>query len=172
MLAGWMLYVSNPTNPRVTSRLYYINADINALKYDDGYVYAVGGVDSELSVRATSNSFTTKIPVSNGRLNTNGITYGFHQGFVSTDVETTANIILVTSSKEGSLTVYNKSNLEIVEEIPYADLRSVALKDDKIAVLDGSKGVSILNQNYNVIREISIDTDFGIVKRTIDFFRK
>lgn len=164
-----VINISDPTNPRVTSRLYYSNADINAIKYDNGYVYAVGGVDSELSVRATSNSFIAKVPVSNGRLNTSGITYGFHQGFVSTDVETTDSTILVTSGKIGSLTIYNKSDLEILEEIPYADLRSVALKDDKIAVLDGSKGVSILDQSYNVVREISIDTDFGIAKRTIDF---
>ncbi|PCJ94866.1 MAG: hypothetical protein COA50_10815 [Flavobacteriaceae bacterium] len=164
-----IINVSDPTNPRVTSRLYYSNADINALKYENGYVYAVGGVDAELSVRATSNSFLAKIPVSNGRMDTGNISYGFHQGFVSTDVETTATTILVTSGKDGSLTVYNKSDLEILEEIPFADLRSVAIQGDKIALLDGSKGVSILNQNFDIIREIPIDTDFGIAKRTVDF---
>lgn len=42
-----IVYVGDPTNPSLTSRLYYTNADVNALEYNDGYVYAVGGVDSE-----------------------------------------------------------------------------------------------------------------------------
>ena len=52
-----IIYVGNPHSPRVTSRLYYSNADINALQYENGYVYFVGGVDSEASVRATTNLF-------------------------------------------------------------------------------------------------------------------
>lgn len=164
-----VINVSDPTSPSIASRLYYSNADVNAIKYDNGFVYAVGGVDAELSARATSNSFLAKIPVNNGRMDTGNVTYGFHQGFVSNDVETTDNTILVTSGKEGTLTVYNKADLTILNEIPYADLRSVALKDNNIALLDGSIGVSILDQNYNVVRDIAIDTDFGVAKRTLDF---
>ena len=73
--------------PRVTSRLYYSNADINSVEYNDGYVYAVGGVDAEKSITATSNAFVAKIPVSGGRMNTSAIIYGFQEGFNSTDIE-------------------------------------------------------------------------------------
>lgn len=165
-----VINISDPTNPRVTSRLYYSNADINSVTYDNGYVYLVGGVDAELSVRATSNSFIAKVPVSGGILNRDDIVYGFHQGFVSTDVAATANTILVTSGSNGALTVYDKNTLEILNEIAFSDLRSVALNDDKIAVLDGSQGVSFLDASYNVISDIAIDTDFGIAKRTLDFY--
>ncbi|MEE9361027.1 MAG: hypothetical protein V3U92_00345 [Cellulophaga sp.] len=161
--------VSNPNKPRVTSRLYYSNADINALKYKDGYVYAVGGVDSETSVRATANSFVAKIRATNGRLNLSGIQYGFQEGFVGTDLEVTANTIMVTSGKDGFFTIYDKNTAEIIEEYSFLDLRSVALKEDKIALLDGSVGVHILDQNYAVTNVINIDTDFGIAKRTIAF---
>ena len=165
-----VINVSDPTNPIVTSRLYFKNADINALKYDNGYVYAVGGMDSEKSILATSNSFVAKIPSSGGQLNVDaGITYGFQQGYVATDVETTANTILVTSGMDGSLTVYDKGNVEVLKEVPFADLRSVAIKDNMVALLDGSKGVSLLDLNFQVTKEIAIDTDFGAAKRTVDF---
>ncbi|MBT8211175.1 MAG: hypothetical protein KJP14_11675, partial [Eudoraea sp.] len=51
-----ILNISNPASPRLTSRLLYLNADINSVTYDNGFVYAAGGVDSEVSVTATSNS--------------------------------------------------------------------------------------------------------------------
>jgi len=64
-----IINISNPNRPRITSRLYYLNADVNSVRYENGYVYAVGGVDSEKSVRATSNSFLARIAASGGRFN-------------------------------------------------------------------------------------------------------
>ena len=167
-----IINVNNPTNPKITSRLYYTNADINSLKYENGYVYAVGGVDSEKSVRATSNSFIAKISVSNGKFNlASGISYGFQEGFNSTDIALVNNTIMVTSGKDGSLTVYDKSSLEILKEEPFEDLRSLASKDNSIALLDASIGVLLLDPNLNITKEIIIDSDFGpSSKRTLAFF--
>jgi len=165
-----IINVSDPNKPRVTSRLYYINADVNSITYDNGYVYAVGGVDSEKSVRATSNSFVAKIPVSNGRLDSRNITYGFQEGFNANDVKISSNSVMVTSGKEGYLSVYDKNSLTLEKEAPFADLRSVAVNGSSIAVLDASKGVNILDLNLQTVREIAIDTDFGDAsKRTLDF---
>ena len=163
--------ISDPNNPKVTSRLNYSNADINSIKYENGYVYAVGGVDAEKSVTATSNSFVARIVASNGRLDIDaGITYGFQEGYNATDVETTSNAVIVTSGKEGFLTSYSKNNIEIQNEIPFADLRAVAVNNETIAVLDASKGVSILNDSFQTIKEIAIDSDFGENnKRTLAF---
>ena len=55
-----IIYIADPANPRLTSRLYFTNADVNSLKYDNGFVYAVGGVDAEASATATNNSFLIK----------------------------------------------------------------------------------------------------------------
>lgn len=164
--------VKNPTNPRVTSRLYYTNADINAIAYDNGYVYLAGGVDSELSVTATANSFVAKIMVYNGRFDLDsGITYGFQEGYNATDVEVVANKVIVTSGEEGFVRVYNKSDLSTIVEAPYLDLRAVAANESNIAVLDASAGVSILDQSLNTIKDIAIDSDFGVnTKRTLDFY--
>lgn len=164
--------VSNPNKPKITSRLYYLNADVNSVKYENGYVYAVGGVDAELSVRATTNSFVVKIPCSNGVLETSAeFLYGFQEGYVSTDVETMDNKIIVTSGKQGSLGVYDRNNVTLEKEISFTDLRSVTVSDSNIAVLDGSKGVSLYDQNFQMVRDIMIDTDFGeSSKKTLEFF--
>jgi len=162
--------VSDPHDPRVTSRLYYTNADVNAIEYNDGFVYAVGGVDAEKSVRATSNSFVVKIPVSGGRMNTSaGLTYGFQEGFNATDVAVTASSVFVTSGKDGLLTSYKKSDLSVQNDASFTDLRSVAVDNETIAILDASKGVSFLDMSLTSQKEIAIDSDFGdFSKRTID----
>ncbi|CAM4333717.1 hypothetical protein ZORO111903_14165 [Zobellia roscoffensis] len=163
--------VSDPNNPRVTSRLYYSNADINAIAYDDGYVYAVGGVDAEKSVRATANSFVVKIPASGGRLDTSGdLVYGFQEGFTANDVKISSDGVLVTSGKDGLLTSYKSTDLSTQNDVSFSDLRSVAHNNGTIAVLDASNGVSIMDTDFTVSQEISISSDFGDnSKRTLDF---
>ncbi|UWX56434.1 hypothetical protein NYZ99_09725 [Maribacter litopenaei] len=167
-----IINVKNPRNPRVTSRLYYTNADINAPAYDGGYVFLAGGVDSELSVTATANSFVAKILVSGGSFDLDaGITYGFQDGYNATDVEVVSDKVIVTSGQEGFVRVYNKTDLSTVVEAPYADLRAVAANETNIAVLDASAGVSILDQNLNTVKDIAIDSDFGVnTKRILDFY--
>lgn len=164
-----IIYVGDPTNPQLTSRLYYTNADINAVEYNDGFVYAVGGVDSEKSVRATSNSFLVKIPVSNGRMDTSAeLSFGFQEGFNATDVKVTANSVIVSSGKDGYLTSYKKSDLSVQTEAPFADLRSIAIDNGNLVILDGSNGVSFLDTNFNTVQKIAIDSDFGnFAKRTL-----
>lgn len=162
--------VSDPNRPQVTSRLYYSNADINSVEYSDGYVYAVGGVDSEKSVRATSNSFVVKIPVSGGRMDTSSdLIYGFQEGFNATDIEIASNTVYVTSGKDGLLAAYNKSDLSLQDDVSFSDLRSVATSDETVAVLDAATGVVLLDQGLNVTQKIAIESDFGdFSKRTLD----
>ncbi len=164
-----IINISDPNNPRVTSRLYYINADLSAIKYSDGYAYVAGGFDSEKSATVDFNSFVGKIPVTNGKFDiSGGITYGFQVGFVGTDIVIDGNTVYVTTGKDGALGALNKSDLSSSQEIPYADLRSVAVMDDKVAVLDAASGVNILDRNFNVTNEIGISSDFGdATKKTI-----
>ena len=166
-----VINVSDPNNPRVTARLYYVNADINSIKYDDGYIYIAGGVDAEKSVKATSNSFVAKLQSSNGRINLDaGVLYGFQEGYNATDIAVTSSEVLVTSGRDGFVSIYNKADLSAKNQVPFMDLRSVAVKDNRIAVLDASQGVSILDSDLNLIRDIAIESDFGDnTKRTLDF---
>lgn len=165
-----IIYIADPMRPRVTSRLYYVNADINAVKYDNGFVYAVGGVDAEKSVTATSNSLVAKLPVSNGRFNLSaGITYGFQEGFTGNDIVIDGDRVLMTSGSEGYITEFDKQTLEIINETPYSDLRSLALNNGQLAVLDASFGVRFLDAGLNETNQIPIDSDFRAAdKRTLD----
>ncbi|SFR47556.1 hypothetical protein SAMN04490243_1940 [Robiginitalea myxolifaciens] len=161
--------ISDPHNPRVRSRLIYTNADINALKYNNGYVYIVGGVDSETSVRATSNSFIARIAVNSGRMSTTGILYGFQQGFNATDLLFKDGNVLVSSGKEGSITAYNAGTLEIVNEAYSEDVRSMAATSNGLAVLDAGTGVRVLDANLVETGMIPVSTDLGVAtKKTIE----
>ncbi|MBT9189334.1 LVIVD repeat-containing protein [Zobellia russellii] len=166
-----IINVSDPNNPQVSSRLYYSNADINSIAYANGYVYAVGGVDSEKSVRASSNSFVVKIPASSGKLDVSGeLIYGFQEGFTANDVKVTSDGVLVTSGKDGLLTSYKISDLSTQNDASFSDLRSVAQNNGTIAVLDASQGVSIMDKSFTVSKTIAISSDFGDnSKRTLDF---
>jgi hypothetical protein len=165
-----IIYVADPMQPRLTSRLYYLNADINSIKYDNGFVYAAGGVDAEKSVTATANSFVAKIPVSNGRFNLSaGISYGFQEGFNANDIMVEGNRVLMTSGRDGYITEFDKQSMEISKESPYADLRSLAMNNGQIAVLDASFGVRFLDASFNETNQIPIDSDFRLAdKRTLD----
>ena len=99
-----------------------------------------------------------------------GIIYGFQEGFNSTDVEVTASTVVVSSGGNGTVTIYNKSDLALLTEAPFDDLRSVSHNNGEYAILDASKGVSILDNNLNITKEIAISTDFGTAtKRTLDY---
>ncbi len=163
--------VRDPNRPRLRSRLTYRNADVNSLAYADGYIYAVGGVDAETSVRATSNSFIAKISVSGARFDVGSIIYGFQQGHVATDVAIKGNSVLVTSGFDGSVTKYDSGSLEIQDEAPFTDLRSVSVSDENVAVLDADKGIVFLDENLEIIKEIPVASDFPqAAKRTLDFY--
>jgi len=166
-----IINVADPNNPRVTSRLFYINADINAVKYNGGSVYIAGGVDSETSVTATSNSFVAKLQLSGNRFDLGaGVIYGFQQGFNANDITFKDGLVWVTSGKDGTLTSYSRSDLQIQDELPFDDLRSLAADGDKIALLDAGSGITILDAGLQVIKEIPINTNFGdFSKKSIDF---
>ncbi|SIQ61251.1 LVIVD repeat-containing protein [Maribacter ulvicola] len=165
--------ISDPTSPRVTSRVYYTNADLNSIAYDNGYIYVAGGVDAEQSVTATANSLVAKIAVSGGRMNTSNIAYGFQEGFNATDVRIINNNVVVTSGQDGFVVMYDKNDLSVLNEAAFSDLRSVAYNGSEIAILDAAQGVNFLDQNLNTTRSLAIDSDFGIdAKRTLDFLNE
>ena len=165
-----MISIEDPHNPKVTGRLIFDNADINSLHYSDGYLYAVGGVNADLSITATSNSFVVKIPVFNGTLDTADLLYGFQPGDNATDVHVDDNEAYVTSGKQGSITIYDTKDMDVKKEELFEDLRSLAFDDNKIALLDATLGIRILDDKLKLKKEISITSDFGLyTKRSIDF---
>jgi len=156
--------------PVLTGRLFLETADINSLVYDDGYIYAVGGFDSEKDVTVDVNSFIAKIPVNNGVFDAENIIYAHQEGFNATDVKVNGDNVIVTSGGMGVVASYNKFSMEMVNTASYDDLRSIAVNNNNIAVLNASSGIKVLSQNFDVLNEFNVSLDFGdFAKRTIDF---
>lgn len=165
--------VSDPHNPQVTSRLFFLNADINALEYDNGFLYAAGGMNSETSLQATSNSFLARIPAWEGSLTAEGILYGFQQGNNATDLVVEADRILVSSGKEGSVTAYDKTGLSVLSEIYIADARALEALETGIAALDAGAGVRLLDTNFEETGLIPIGTNLGeATKKTLELWEE
>ncbi|UCD60132.1 MAG: hypothetical protein JSV59_09565 [Flavobacteriaceae bacterium] len=164
--------VTDPHSPVVTSRLIYLNSDINSLQYSNGYLYAVGGLNKEASFTATSSSFITKIKINaGGTMDIGaGILYGYQPGDNATDVTVDGKDVYVTSGKNGSVTVYDVKDFAVKKEELFSDLRSLAYDNNKVALLDAGFGLRILDDNLNTEKEIPINSDFGtFTKRTVDF---
>ncbi len=166
-----IINVADPNDPKVTSRVVYMNADINSLQFSNGFLYAVGGMDATSTFTALSNSFITKIPVFSGVMDTNaGVIYGFQPGDNATDIFIAGNEVYVTSGKEGSITTYDTNNLNIIKEASFTDLRSLTFQENKVVLLDASVGIRVLDAQLNPVKDIAINSDFGLfTKRTIDF---
>lgn len=161
--------VSDPHNPRVTSRLFFLNADINSLEYDNGFLYAVGGMDSETSLQATSNSFVARIQAWEGSLSDKGILYGFQQGNTATDVVVETERILVSSGEAGSLTAYDKTGLTVLSETYLTDVRALEATESGLAALDAGAGVRLLNVDLEETGLIPIPTNLGAgTKKTLE----
>jgi len=148
--------IRNPLIPKLVGRLFLETADINSVAYDNGYIYAVGAFDSEKDITVDVNSLIAKIPVTNGVFDKDYVEYGYQEGFNATDVKVIDNLVIVASGGDGLLRAYNKTNLEIVNDVPFDDLRSIAVKDGKIAVLNASSGIKILNSSFDILNEINI----------------
>ncbi|MDT0607668.1 hypothetical protein [Croceitalea rosinachiae] len=161
--------ISDPASPRLTGRAYSYDKDLNAIHYDNGYGYIVGGMDAEKSALATANSVIIKVAINNGRFNTSDLAYNYQEGFNANDALVSGNSLFVTSGKDGYVTEFDKNSLEIINEAPFEDLRSVVIKDGKYLVLDASIGVRILNAQLEETSQIQIDSDFRVAdKRTLD----
>ncbi len=167
-----IINVADPHNPVVTSRLIYLNSDINSLQYSDGYLYAVGGLNKEASLTASSSSFVTKIRINaGGTMDLGaGILYGYQPGDNATDIHVDGNEVYVCSGKDGSVTIYDAKDFDVKKEELFSDLRSLAFDNNKVALLDAGFGLRILDDNLKTKKEIPINSDFGAyTKRTVDF---
>lgn len=162
--------IGNAALPKLTARLIFSNADLNGVRYHNGYVYAVGGLNSELSEIATANAFVAQIPVEGEDFEIDsGISYGFQEGNQGIDVAINGDQVLAASAIQGHLSQYNSADMSVIADTPFEDLRSIAVDGSNIALLEANMGIRILNTEMNFIKDIPIDSDFSPEsKRTID----
>ena len=121
--------LSDPATTRLIGRAYSYDKDLNAIHYSNGYIYVEGGVDAEKSALATANSVIIKVAASNGRFDTSDLTYNYQEGFNANDALVANGSLYVTGGRDGYVNEFDTNSLEIVNEVPFQDLRSVVIKD-------------------------------------------
>ncbi len=160
--------LSDPLVPVLTSRMYLYDRDANVVLHDNGYLYVIGGVNTERVLEATGESFIAKIGVKNGSIDLNDINYVYQEGQTATGITRLGNSFYVSSGVEGVIAKYDADSFVKTNEVAYDDLRWVASSNNKIAVLDGGAGVRILDTDLNEVSQIGTRTDFVAgAKRTI-----
>ncbi len=160
--------LTDPLSPVLVSRMYMFNRDANVILYDNGYIYVLGSVDTEKVLEATGESFIAKIAVQNGSIDLDSVEYFYQQGNTATGITKMQNSYYVTSGVAGSIVKYDGNAFLKSNEITFDDLRSVTSANGKLAVLDGSRGVTIMDSELNVLTQINTNSSFvEDAKRTI-----
>lgn len=138
-----VLNIANPKEPKVISELKYSNADVSAIAYHDGDLYAVGADDS------TEPAFLHKYELSD---DTNQLTGEFASVRLSShagnDVAVHGDIVAATSGSEGHLSFFDTDDLEKIATIQQNNLRSVSFdrRNGTAWALQGENGKSF---HYN-----------------------
>ena len=160
--------LSDPVSPVLASRMYMYDRDANVILYDNGYLYVLGGVDAEKVLEATDESFIAKIGVSNGIIDLNDVNYFYQQGNTATGITKMQNSYYVSSGIDGSIAQYDGNSFLKSNEVTFDDLRSVTSGNGKLAILDGSTGVTIMDGELNELSQITTSSNFvEDAKRTL-----
>lgn len=160
--------LSDPLSPVLASRMYMYNRDANVILYDNGHLYVLGSVNAEKVLEATGDSFIAKIGVHNGIIDLDNVNYFYQQGNTATGITKMQNSYYVSSGVDGSIAKYDGSTFLKSSEITFDDLRSVASENGKLAVLDASTGVTIMDSELNQLSQIMTNSSFvEDAKRTI-----
>jgi hypothetical protein len=158
--------ISDAYKPKIVSQAIFKNADISALEYKDGLLFLAMAIDvdnSEVSEPANMGV----VPVSNGKF-TSDFKFVSVPGFVATDVTATSEFTALVSGSNGDLTIFDRT-LGKMGEVSVEDLRSVAFGENRLAILSGTKGASILNpSSLTQVTTIDLIQDEPQAKRTID----
>ena len=162
--------IGNPNYPRLTARLFYTNADLNSVRFQNGFVYVGGGVNADLLETVPSFAFVGKIPIDGNRFDlSNGITYGFQGGNTTTDIAVQGNQLFASSAINGYVARYDHNDFIIQDEIFSTDLRGLTIDGDRLLALEAELGVKVFDTALNFVKDIPIQSDFTIdSKRTLD----
>ena len=161
-----ILDISDAYKPKIVSQAIFKNADISALEYRDGLLFLAMAIDVDQSDVSEPANLGV-VSVSNGKF-TSEFRFSSVPGFVATDVTATSQFTALVSGSNGTLTLFDR-NLNKRSETPGEDLRGVAFGEDRLAILSGTQGATIINPNsMTEVARISLGVDDAQAKRTLD----
>lgn len=163
--------ISNEKDPKIISRITSDQADFTSIKFNDSKLLFTLAADVESNPYLTAYANLGEVYVnSDGSIDNLRITP--LSGYAAVDVAPlNASSIIALSGSNGSVTKIGTDLFNIQLENPIEDLRSIAIANEKIAVLSGNKGLLLLNpQTLEVQQAIQTHELTPESKRTISFF--
>ncbi|WP_026969626.1 hypothetical protein [Algoriphagus terrigena] len=158
--------ISDAYKPVIVSQAIFTDAEVSSLEFANGTLYLAMAVDIDGSQEVSSPANLASVSVSGGNF-TSGFSFTSIEGFVATDVTRTQNSTAITSGNPGILGLADNAG-NITNQMEMEDLRSVAFGNDRLAVLSGVNGATILNpSNLSTTATISLPAATPEAKRTI-----
>lgn len=164
-----LIDVSDPYKPKLVMSALIPDTDITSLVYSNGKLILAGASNPNKNPALVSPAIVMNLQLNSDGTFTTNLTMRNLVSFVSTDVAANASNYFAVSGDKGSLFKFDNSNNQI-GEIEIEDLRAVAINNDKIVTLSGTKGVSVFNSNLELSKSFSTFSEGkNGSKRTIDF---
>ncbi|MCF1749702.1 hypothetical protein [Mariniradius sediminis] len=159
--------ISDPLQPKITSQAVFKHADINALVYRDGVLYAAGAFDIDQEPGVKTAAQLVRVNVSNGNFTSDFLKYDI-EGFAAVDVDVKDGKVAVASGSNGLIGIFDQKG-QMTDKFPLGDLRSLKFGDKVIAALSGTEGIKILDaQSLKELSSIKTGVDAAESKRTLD----
>jgi hypothetical protein len=165
-----MIDISDPYKPKLVMSALISDIDISSLVYSNGKLILAGAADVDKNATLQSPAIVMELQLnSDGTFSTNLITKNI-SSFVATDVVANSNNYFAVSGDTGSLFKFDNTGSQVAK-IDIEDLRTVAVNNDKIVTLSGTKGISVFNaSNLELTKSFAtFNEGRNGSKRTIDF---
>ena len=158
--------ISDAYKPKIVSQAIFTDAEVSSLEFSNGTLYLAMAVDVDGTQNVSSPANLATVAVSGGKFSS-AFSFTSVPGFVATDVARTQTSTAITSGNPGILGLVDGAGT-VTSQVEMQDLRSVAFGDNRLAVLSGVNGASILNpDNLATIATIPLDQATPEAKRTI-----
>lgn len=158
--------ISDAYKPKIVSQAIFTDAEVSALEFSNGTLYLAMAVDVDGSQPVSSPANLATVAVSGGNF-TSAFNFTSVPGFVANDVARTQNSTAITSGNPGILGLVDGAGA-LTNQVEMQDLRGVAFGDNRLAVLSGVNGASILNpDNLTTVASIPLEQANPEAKRTI-----
>ena len=166
-----MIDVSDPYLPKLVMSALIADTDITSLVYTNGKLIIGGATNSDKNTAIQSPAIVMYMELTSSGALTNNYSTNDISSFAATDVTANSSNYFAVSGDTGSLYKFDNTTKQILGSKSIEDLRSVAVINDKIVTLSGTKGINIYNTlNLELIKSFSTWKDeVQGAKRTIDF---
>ncbi|WP_281239562.1 hypothetical protein [Flavobacterium praedii] len=166
-----MIDVSDPYLPKLVMSALIADTDITSLVYTNGKLVIGGATNSDKNTAIQSPAIVMYMELTSSGALTNNYSTNDISSFAATDVTANSSNYFAVSGDTGSLYKFDNTTKQILGSKAIEDLRSVAVINDKIVTLSGTKGINIYNTlNLELVKSFSTWKDeVQGAKRTIDF---